>query len=114
MSCFSLFIFSSCFSCTDSTSVINLSSISSRYFRTFDLAALSHRSCESVLPLDSASKDVKNSSLLSDTLEEQEYMTETLQKMDENRDENQKLLKQKKSLIIKQISAAKSKVHVLL
>jgi hypothetical protein len=29
---------------------------------------------------------------------------------DENRDENQKLLKQKKSLIIKQISAAKSKV----
>ena len=70
----------------------------------------SHRSCESVLPLDSASKDVKNSSLLSDTLEEQEYMTETLQKIEENRNENKKLLKQKKSLIIKQISAAKSKV----
>ena len=70
----------------------------------------SHRSCESVLPLDSASKDVKNSSLLSDTLEEQDYMTETLSKMEDNRDENQKLLKQKKSLIIKQISAAKSKV----
>ena len=70
----------------------------------------SHRSCESVLPLDSASKDVKNSSLLSDTLEEQDYMTETLQKMEENRDHNRKLLKQKKSLIIKQISAAKSKV----
>jgi hypothetical protein len=47
---------------------------------------------------------------LSDTLEEQEYMTETLQKMEENRDKNKKLLKQKKSLIIKQISAAKSKV----
>jgi restriction endonuclease S subunit len=46
----------------------------------------------------------------SDTLEEQDYMTETLQKMDENRDENKKLLKQKKSLIIKQISATKSKV----
>jgi hypothetical protein len=30
--------------------------------------------------------------------------------MEDNRDENQKLLKQKKSLIIKQISAAKSKV----
>jgi hypothetical protein len=43
-----------------------------------------HRSCESVLPLDSASKDVKNSSLLSDTLEEQDYMTETLQKMDDD------------------------------
>ena len=70
----------------------------------------SHRSCESVLPLDSASKDVKNSSLLSDTLEEQDYMTETLQKIEENRNENQKLLKQKKSLIIKQISEAKSKV----
>jgi hypothetical protein len=70
----------------------------------------SHRSCESVLPLDSASKDVKNSSLLSDTLEELDNMTEILQKMEENRDENKKLLKQKKSLIIKQISAAKSKV----
>ena len=70
----------------------------------------SHRSCESVLLLDFASKDVKKSSLLSDTLEEQDYMTETLQKMEDNRDENQKLLKQKKSLIIKQISAAKSKV----
>ena len=70
----------------------------------------SHRSCESVLPLDSASKDVKNSSLLSDTLEQQDYMTKTLQKMEENRDENRKLLKQKKSLIIKQMRAAKSKV----
>ena len=70
----------------------------------------SHRSCESVLPLDSASKDVRNSSLLSDTLEEQDYMTETLQKIEVNRDENKKLLKHKKSLIIKQISAAKSKV----
>jgi hypothetical protein len=37
-------------------------------------------------------------------------MTETLQKMEENRDENKKILKQKKSLIIKQISAAKLKV----
>ena len=70
----------------------------------------SHRSCESVLPLDFASKDVKDSSLLSDTLIEQDYMTETLQKMEENRDENKKLLNQKKSLIIKQMRAAKSKV----
>jgi hypothetical protein len=38
------------------------------------------------------------------------HVFETLQKMEDNRDENQKLLKQKKSLIIKQISAAKSKV----
>jgi hypothetical protein len=70
----------------------------------------SHRSCESVLHLDSASKDVKISSLLSDTLKEQDNMTETLSNMSENRDDNRKLLKQKKSLIIKQISAAKSKV----
>ena len=70
----------------------------------------SHRSCETALPLDFASKDIKNSSLLSNTLEEQEYITETLSKMSESRDENRKLLKQKKSLIIKQISAAKSKV----
>ena len=75
-----------------------------------DCLSDSHRSCESVLPLDSASKDVKDSSLLSDTLIEQDYMTETLQKMEENRDENKKLLNQKKSLIIKQISPAKSKV----
>jgi restriction endonuclease S subunit len=64
----------------------------------------------SVLPLDFASKDVQDSTLLSDTLIEQDYMTEILSKMSENRDENRKLLKQKKSLIIKQISAAKSKV----
>ena len=70
----------------------------------------SHRSCETVLPLDSASKDVKNSSLLSDALEELDNMTELLSKMSENRDDNRKLLKQKKSLIIKQMRAAKSKV----
>jgi hypothetical protein len=38
------------------------------------------------------------------------YFRKTLQKIEVNRDENLKLLKQKKSLIIKQISAAKSKV----
>jgi hypothetical protein len=38
------------------------------------------------------------------------FMTETLQKIEVNRDENLKLLKQKKSLIIKQVRAAKSKV----
>ena len=37
-------------------------------------------------------------------------MTETLSKMSENRDDNRKLLIQKKSLIIKQMRAAKSKV----
>jgi hypothetical protein len=37
-------------------------------------------------------------------------MTETLQKIAGNRDDNKKLLEQKKSLIIKQISAVKSKL----
>ena len=70
----------------------------------------SHRSCDTVIPLDVASKDVKNSSLLSDTLKELDNMTDTLEKMTENRDDNRKLLKQKKSLIIKQISTVKSKL----
>ena len=70
----------------------------------------SHRSCERVIPLDVASKDVKASSLLSDTLSELCDMIETLAKMLENRDDNSKLLEQKKSLINKQISTVKSKL----
>jgi hypothetical protein len=70
----------------------------------------SHSSCTTVILLDFASKDVKNSSLLSDTLKELDNMTKTLQKIAGNRDDNKQLLEQKKSLIIKQISAAKSKL----
>jgi hypothetical protein len=70
----------------------------------------SHSSCKAVIPLDFASEEVKNSSLLSDTLKEQDNMTETLEKMSVNRDDNRKLLKQKKSLIINQISQVKSKL----
>jgi hypothetical protein len=44
------------------------------------------------VPLDFASKDVKNSSLLFDMLKEQDNMTKTLEKMEENRDENTNLL----------------------
>jgi len=69
----------------------------------------SHKSCETVIHLDFASKDVKKSSLLSDTLKEIDNMTETLQKIADNRDDNRKLLKRKKYLIIKQIRAVKSK-----
>jgi hypothetical protein len=39
-------------------------------------------------------------------------MTETLQKIARNRDDNKKLLEQKKSLIIKQISSVKSKLCI--
>jgi len=70
----------------------------------------SHRSCETVVPLDVASKDVKQSSVLSDTLSELDYMIETLAKMLENGVDNRKLPEQKKSLIIKQISTVKSKL----
>jgi hypothetical protein len=70
----------------------------------------SHKSCETVIPLVLASKDVKNSSLLSDTLKELDNTTETLENMSENRDDNRKLLEQKRSLIIKQISTVKSKL----
>ena len=71
----------------------------------------SHISCKaSIIPLDLASKDVKNSSLLSDTLKELDNMTETLATMVANRDDNHKLLEQKRSSIIKNISAVKSKL----
>jgi len=67
-------------------------------------------SCETVIPLDVASKDVKSSFLLPDTLKELDNMTETLEKMVVNREENRKLLELKKSSIIKQISTVRSKV----
>ena len=70
----------------------------------------SHRSCETVIPLDVASKDVKASSLLSDTLSELDDMIEILETLVEDRDDNRKLLEQKKSLINKQISTVKSKL----
>jgi hypothetical protein len=47
---------------------------------------------------------------MSNTLKELDNMTETLEKMGENRDDNRKLLEQKKSSIIKQISTVKSKL----
>jgi len=68
----------------------------------------SNQSCDTVIHLDFASKNVKNPSLLSDALKELDDMTETLEKMVENRDDNRKLLEQKKSSIIKQISTGKS------
>jgi hypothetical protein len=40
-----------------------------------------HRTCENVLPLDFVSKDIINSSLLSDTLKELDHMTEKLEKL---------------------------------
>jgi hypothetical protein len=85
----------------------NFSSHSEQYFSACTVLLLSKH--ETVIPLDFASKDVKKSSLLFDTLREIDNMTETLQKIADNRDDNRKLLKRKKSLIIKQIRAVKSK-----
>ena len=69
-----------------------------------------HRSCKNVLPLDVASKDVKHSSLLSDTLKELHHMTETLDKLVSNREDNRKVLQKSKTSMIQQISVMKSKL----
>ena len=70
----------------------------------------SHRTCENVLPLDFASKDIINSSLLSDTLKEFDHMTETLDKLVSNREYNRKALQKSKTSMIKQIRVIKSKL----
>ena len=71
----------------------------------------SHSSCKTfIIPLYLASKGVKNSSLLSDTLTELDNMTETLATMVANRDDNRKLLEQKRSSIIKHIGTVKTKL----
>ena len=69
-----------------------------------------HSSCKHVLPLDFASKDVKHSSLLSDTLKEFVHMTETLDKVVSNREDNRKVLQQSETSTIHQISVMKSKL----
>ena len=70
----------------------------------------SHRTCENVLPLEFASKDIINSSLLSDTLKEFDHMTETLETLVSNREDNRKVLQQSETSIIHQISVMKSKL----
>jgi hypothetical protein len=69
-----------------------------------------HSSCKNVLPLDVASKDVKHSALLSDTLKELDHMTETLDKLVSNREDNGKVLQKSETSLIKQISIMKSKL----
>jgi hypothetical protein len=70
----------------------------------------SHRTCENVLPLEIASKDIIYSSLLSDTLKEFDHMTETLETLVSNREDNRKVLQQSETSIIHQISVMKSKL----
>jgi len=71
----------------------------------------SHSFCKTfIIPLNLASKGVKNSSLLSDTLKELDNMTETLATMVTNRDDNLKLLEEKRSSIIKHIGTVKTKL----
>ena len=71
----------------------------------------SHSFCKTyIIPLALASKDVKNSSLLSDILKELDNMTETLATMVANRDDNRKLLEQKRSSIIKHIGTVKTQL----
>jgi hypothetical protein len=54
-------------------------------------------------PIDDKSITVKHSSLLSDTLKELDHMTETLDKLVSNREDNRKALQKKKTSMIKQI-----------
>jgi hypothetical protein len=69
-----------------------------------------HRTCEHVLPLEFASKDIISSSLLSDTLKEFDHMTETLEKLASNREDNRKALQKSKTSMIQHISVMKSKL----
>jgi DNA-binding beta-propeller fold protein YncE len=62
------------------------------------------------LPLDFVSKDIINSSLLSDTLKEFDHMTETLDKLVSNREYNKKVLQKSATSMIQQISVMKSKL----
>jgi hypothetical protein len=55
-------------------------------------------------------KDVKHSSLLSDTLQELDHMTETLDKLVSNREDNGKVLQRSETSMIQQISVTKSKL----
>jgi hypothetical protein len=50
-------------------------------------------------PLDVASKDVKHSTLLSDTLKELDHMSETLDKLVSNREDNGKVLQKTETSI---------------
>ena len=68
------------------------------------------RTCENVLPLDFASRDIINSSLLSDTLKEFDHMTEELEKLVSNREDNRKVLQQSETSMIQQIRVMKSKL----
>ena len=70
----------------------------------------SHRTCENVLPLEFASKDIIYSSLLSDTLKEFDHMTETLETLVSNREDNRKVLQQSETSMIQQISVMKAKL----
>ena len=70
----------------------------------------SHRTCENVLPLEFASKDIINSSILSVTLNEFDHMIETLDKLVSNREDNRKVLQQSETSMIQQISVMKSKL----
>ena len=69
-----------------------------------------HSSCKNVLPLEFASKDIINSSLLSDTLKELDHMTETLETLVSNREDNRKVLQQSETSMIEHISVMKAKL----
>ncbi|CAG2247855.1 unnamed protein product [Mytilus edulis] len=66
-----------------------------------------HRTCEKVLPLDQAAKDVKNSSLFVDIFKDITHIVETLDHLLANREQNIQLLEQNKITITEQIRMLK-------
>ncbi|CAC5421086.1 unnamed protein product [Mytilus coruscus] len=69
-----------------------------------------HKTCQNVMSLELASKDVKSSALLTDIRQEINHLTKTLNQLNHNRQANFNSLTKKKVDILQQLSAIKSKI----
>ncbi|XP_063448490.1 uncharacterized protein LOC134728020 [Mytilus trossulus] len=72
--------------------------------------SIEHRVCQTILLLELASKDVKNSTLFNDVTEDINHLITTLKALDNNRQSNLQLLINAESAITKKIQSAKSKL----
>ncbi|CAG2218081.1 unnamed protein product [Mytilus edulis] len=69
-----------------------------------------HRKCENVLPLEHASKDVKNSALFTDIMADIRHLIITLNDLHDDRESNLRSLLKNKPVIINRISKVKSQL----
>ncbi|CAG2218077.1 unnamed protein product [Mytilus edulis] len=69
-----------------------------------------HRKCENVLSLEHASKDVKQSALFTDVMQDINQLIKTLNNLQDNRESNLQRLSKAKSVITKEISEVKSRL----